>query len=74
MHNVISTQVHSQHFDTCDLLVYLIPSFCISVGSYYNVGLHVTHMRADALQQMQHSSRSHVGLLDACEVLVPDFR
>jgi len=36
---------------TCNLLVYLITSLCISVGSHHNVGLHITDMGADALQQ-----------------------
>ena len=36
---------------TCNLLVHLITSLCISVGSHYNVGLHITDMGADALQQ-----------------------
>ncbi len=36
---------------TCDLLVHLITSLCISVGSHHNVGLHITDMGADALQQ-----------------------
>lgn len=36
---------------TCNLLVYLITSLCISVGSHHNVGLHITDMSANALQQ-----------------------
>ncbi len=36
---------------TCNLLVHLITSLCISVGSHHNVGLHITDMGADALQQ-----------------------
>ena len=36
---------------TRNLLVHLITSLCISVGSHHNVGLHITDMGADALQQ-----------------------
>ncbi len=36
---------------TCNLLVYLISSLCISVSSHHNVGLHITDMSANALQQ-----------------------
>ena len=36
---------------TCNLLVYLISRLCISVSSHHNVGLHITDMSANALQQ-----------------------
>lgn len=46
---------------TCNLLVHLITSLCISVGSHHDVGLHITDMGADALQQ--DASQWHLAFL-----------